>query len=74
MINSQKIKARIIELGLTQEGVAKRIKMSQSSLNCKINNVRPMTTTDAENLCSVLKISDNDFGDYFFYRGVAKHD
>ena len=42
MINSNKIKGRIVEMGFTQKDVAKRLKLSAPTVSQKINNLRPM--------------------------------
>lgn len=67
MINSQKIKAKIIENGLTQQNVAERLGIKQPTLNQKINNIRPMDLDEAEQLAIILCITDDEFKHYFFY-------
>ena len=42
MVNSRKIKGRLVELGLTQKDVAEKIGVAQPTVNQKINNIRPM--------------------------------
>lgn len=74
MINSQKVNARMKELDLTQTKVAAEMNIAQSTLNGKINNVRPMDLEEAELLQRILKIADSEFGSYFFYHGVASRD
>lgn len=66
MINSQKVNARMKELDLTQTKVAAEMNIAQSTLNGKINNVRPMDLEEAELLQRILKIADSEFGSYFF--------
>lgn len=66
MINSKKIKARIVEMGMNQKTVAKALGLSQPAINQKINNVRPMDLCEAEKLCVLLNIKDTEFCDYFF--------
>lgn len=71
MVNTTKIKARIIEVGLTQTAVAGALHIAQSTLNQKINNVRPMTLDEAEAMQRFLSIPDADFCAYFFSSAVA---
>lgn len=67
MVNSAKIKGRIVELRLTQSEVAKELGLAQPTVNQKINNLRPMDLEEAEKLSNILKISPEDFASYFFY-------
>lgn len=66
MVNSQKIKARIVELGLTQEQVAERLDIAVSSFNLKVNNTsrRQFNITEVQELMRILNIEDPK--DYFF--------
>lgn len=72
MVNSRKIKGRLVELGLTQKDVAEKIGVAQPTANQKINNIRPMDLQEAEAIANLLKISPGEFADYFFYIGVAQ--
>ncbi len=71
MINTQKIKARIMEVGSNQNACANAIHVAQSTFSQKINNVRPMTLEEAEALADFLKIPDPEFCTYFFSPCVA---
>lgn len=71
MINSGKIKGRIIELGLNQAEVAKMIGIAQATLSQKINNIRPMDLDEADKLATVLSIPPDEYNAYFFYTPVA---
>lgn len=71
MVNTNKIKARMIELNLNQTEVAAQIGIAQSTFNQKINNARPMFLEEVEKLQELLNIDNADFGEYFFYHGVA---
>ena len=71
MVNTNKIKGRMRELGLVQADVAKHLEIAQSSLNQKINNIRPFDLSEAEKLAECLKIEADEFGVYFFNRKVA---
>lgn len=72
MINSQKLKDRAKSLGVRQNAIAEYLGLKQSSVNLKINNVRPMYLGEAEKIAELLQISDSDFGEYFFTREVAQ--
>lgn len=71
MVNTNKIKGRIKELGLIQADVARSLGMAQSSFNQKINNIRPFDLCEAERLAETLQIAPDQFGVYFFNRKVA---
>lgn len=66
MINSAKIKGRMVELGITQADVARHLKLAQPTINQKINNIRPMDLDEAEELADLLQIKKGDFSAYFF--------
>lgn len=66
MVNANKIKARIVELGLTQKDLAKALGVALPTINQKINNVRSMDIKEAFIIADVLQIPDEDFREYFF--------
>lgn len=66
LVNSRKIKGRLVELGLTQKDVAKKIGVAQPTLNQKINNIRPMDLQEAEAIANLLEINPMEFAEYFF--------
>ena len=69
MINTNKIKGRMSEMQLTQKDIAEKMGLAQPTVNQKINNIRPMDLDEAEKLSDILKISEEEFPSYFFYRG-----
>ena len=71
MVNTNKLKGRIVELGFTQTDAAECLGIAQSTFNQKINNVRPMDLNEADKLAEWLKIPDTEYGTYFFYHPVA---
>lgn len=71
MVNSRKIKSRLVELGLTQKDIAASLKLSAPTVSQKINNVRPFFLNEADELARILEIPVNQFGDYFFYHSIA---
>lgn len=65
LTNTNLIKARIIEKGLNQVEVSRRIGISYQSLNNKINNKTEFTATEILKLCRILDISSEKDA-YFF--------
>lgn len=66
LINTKKIKGRLVEYGLTQKDVAKALNIAQPTANQKINNIRPMDLREAEKLADLLCIKPEEFQSYFF--------
>lgn len=56
----------MVECGLVQSDIAKVLGIQQSTANQKLNNVRPLTLSEAGKLQDVLKIPDSEFANYFF--------
>jgi transcriptional regulator with XRE-family HTH domain len=71
MVNSNKIKGRIVELGLTQKDLAKALSVALPTVSQKINNVRSMNVKEAFIIAEVLNIPDKEFRDYFFKEEIA---
>ena len=66
MVNSLKVKARIMELGLNQDDVAKELGIDYSTFNLKINNNRRFYVDEVAKLCEILDIkTSNQLRDYF---------
>ena len=72
MINSGKIKGRMAEMGITQKDMAEYLGIAAPTVSQKVNNVRPMDLSEAEKIAEMLKIPDNEFGEYFFCNKVAQ--
>lgn len=66
MVNANKLKGRIVELGLTQKDIAKALSIALPTASQKINNVRAMDINEAFKIAEVLKIPDDSFREYFF--------
>ena len=71
MLNTNKIRGRIVELGMTNKDVASALHIALPTVSQKINNVRPMTLNEAETLGKLLKIKSEDFTAYFFAEYVV---
>ena len=69
MINTRKLKARIIEQGFTQETLAPVIGMSSSTLGRKIKNSADMTLREVAVICEVLDIPQEKILEYFMWDG-----
>lgn len=66
MINANKIKGRMKELGLVQKDVAEKLGIAAPTASQKINGIRPMDLDEARKLAILLEIPDSEFGAYFF--------
>lgn len=66
LVNCQKIKARMVELGTNQSEVATKMGIDRSTLNSKVNDSegKRLTLGDAFKLCDILQIEDPTM--YFF--------
>ena len=66
MVNSLKVKARIMELGLNQDDVAKELGIDYSTFNLKINNNRRFYVDEVAKLCEILDIkTSTQLSEYF---------
>lgn len=66
MVNTQKIKAKIVEKGLTIREIAPIMHLSAFTLGKKINGVSDMSLSEADALQNILGISDSEYRLYFF--------
>ena len=66
MINTQAIKDRMKETGVTQAKLATAVGIATPTMNQKIHNLRPLTLDEAEKVASELRISNEEFAAYFF--------
>ncbi|MBR7164503.1 MAG: XRE family transcriptional regulator [Clostridia bacterium] len=71
MVNTNKLRGRIIEQGLTIGSLAPMIGISPSTLGRKIKNHADMTLGEVESIRCVLKIPPERVMEYFFM-GEAK--
>ncbi len=68
LVNSNKLRGRIIEQGLTIGSLAPMIGISPSTLGRKIKNHADMTLGEVEAIRCVLKIPPERVMEYFFAR------
>lgn len=71
MVNTRKINAKLIELGLTQANLAEKLGLATCTVNQKLNNIRPLKLSEADIIAKMLKINDSEFRDYFFAEPLA---
>ena len=56
MVDTKKLKSRLVLAGFTQEQLAKEVNMSVNSLNCKINGRAVFNCDEIDAICKVLGI------------------
>lgn len=71
MINTNKLKGRIHEIGENQGTVSRLIGMDPSAFNCKLNGKRIFKITEVEKLAQVLSIPEEELPGYFFMNYIA---
>lgn len=71
MVNTLKLKARIMEFGFTQKDVAKALNIALPTVSQKLNNKRPMYLQEADIIANLLEIPTQEFGEYFFTQKIA---
>lgn len=64
MTNTNLLKGKIMEKGLTIQSLANKVGISHTSMSYKINNKRCFTATEIYNISSILGITNKD--KYFF--------
>lgn len=60
MINTRKVKARMILLGLTQPAVAEAMGINVATFNQKLNNKRRIYIDEYLRLCEILKLNTTE--------------
>lgn len=65
MINTAKVKGRIVEKGKTIQSIAPRIPCSPYTLGQKISNETPMNLEEAMILSEELDIKKEEFAEFF---------
>lgn len=67
MINTLKLRGRIVEKGVTIQSLAPKIPCTPYTLGQKIANEAPMQIEEATILANELDIPDEEITEYFFY-------
>ena len=65
MINTAKVRGRIVEKGKTIQSIAPKIPCSPYILGRKIANESPMSLEEAARLSDELEIEDEEFTEFF---------
>ena len=68
MINTLKLRGRIVEKGETIQSLAPKIPCTPYTLGQKIANEAPMQIEEATILANELDIADEEITEYFFYK------
>lgn len=71
MVDSRKIRARIIELGLSRQQIAAVLDISEHTLHNKISGLTQFKADEAYQLAKMLGVED-DMVPYFFVPEVAE--
>lgn len=68
MLNTRKIKARMVELDLTQKDIAEALNIAPATASQKLNGIRPLYLHEAQIIADLLRVEKESFSDYFFVR------
>lgn len=68
MVNTAKIKGRIVEKGKTIQAIAPKIPCSPYTLGQKIANETPINLEEVMVLCDELDIKEEEFAEFFLQR------
>ena len=60
MINTRKVKARMVMLGLTQPDVAKEMGINVATFNAKLNGTRRIYVDEYLKLCEILQLNTTE--------------
>jgi len=61
-----KLKARLVEKGLRQSDLAKRLGISVQALNRKLNGISDFRLSELEEIAKALDIDEHQYNEYFF--------
>lgn len=65
MVNTAKVKGRIVEMGKTIQSIAPKIPCSPYTLGQKIANETPINLEEIIALCDELHIKEDEFAEFF---------
>lgn len=65
VLNKNKLNGKIIERGMTKEGLAMSIGVDRTTLYRRIQN-NTLRLTDIQNICRVLNLTNEEILDIFF--------
>ena len=68
MLNTNKVKGKLAELGLKQKDIAQKDvwNCAVSTVSQKLNRVRPITLAEAEALAKLLQLNSEEYYEIFF--------
>lgn len=66
MVNRQLFIAKSMENGYSQVGLAEALGVDPSTLSMKVNNKRPFTIAEVEDVSKLLKLTVKDRNTIFF--------
>ena len=66
MINSNKLKGRMVEKGVSQHDAAQALGIAQPTFSQKCSGIRDFKLKEVQQLVSLLEISNDDVAEYFF--------
>ena len=67
MLNTSKIRERMVQLGISDKEVAAALNLSIAVTVKKLNNICILNLMEAEELAGLLQISGEAFSDYFLH-------
>ena len=67
MVNTRKLRAKIIEKGFTYAAISDLLGMSSCTFGKKIRNISDMTIAEAEQIANILCIPPSETLEYFFW-------
>lgn len=70
MTNTLKLKAIMVERGLTQADLAKALNISEQTMNYKINNRREFKASEIQTLIKILQIPSDQVDGIFFVHDI----
>lgn len=68
MVNTAKLRGRIVEKGKTIQSIAPKIPCSPYILGRKINNEAPFNLEEVMIVCDELEIMEYEFADFFLQK------
>ncbi len=71
MVDSRRIRARMIELSLSNKDIAKKWGCALQTVSQKLNGVRPMTLEQANGLAELLKLNEIEYYTFLFKPKIA---
>lgn len=71
MVDYQKLRARMKEVGITQKELAAQMKIAVPTVSQKLSGIRPIKLDEVDAIASALSIKDNQISEYFFAHPVA---